>query len=263
MKIYDSKEYLVQQLKSKTYLQIAKELKVGKSTIQRKLKHFGLTKTKNLWSEKDLAKLEKNYSDNKRLFTLFPNRNKMALYRMAFKMGIKRPLRKRYHKVDEKFFKRWTKESSYLLGWMYSDGNVTEDKRTFRFHISKKDEGILKIFKKILKSEHKIFTHGNYAVFQVHSRKMCQDLTSLGCHPKKTAKIRFPKNMPKKYISHFVRGYFDGDGSIHFNYPNTIKITIVGNSHFIEELQKTVQNEIKINTSKVKKGNGNVWFFGM
>ena len=38
----------------------------------------------------------------------------------------------------------------------------------------------------------------------------------LGIIPRKSLKIKFPNNkkVPDKYLKHFVRGYFDGDGSI-------------------------------------------------
>jgi len=35
----------------------------------------------------------------------------------------------------------------------------------------------------------------------------------LGLCPKKSKRIKLP-NVPRKYFSHFVRGYFDGDGNV-------------------------------------------------
>ena len=42
---------------------------------------------------------------------------------------------------------------------------------------------------------------------------MCNDLHRLGFTPQKTNNISLP-NIPRSYFSHFVRGYFDGDGNI-------------------------------------------------
>lgn len=262
MKIYDSKEYLKEQLKTKTYLAIAKEQEVGKSTIQRKLKQFKLTKPTKPWSKKEIQGLKENYDAREGIQKFFSNRTKTAVYRKAFKLGLHRPLRRRYRKVNEDFFKKWTKESGYVLGWLFSDGNVSRDLRTFGFHINKKDIEILKKIKNVLKSQHKISVYGNYIEFRVHSKKMCKDLVALGCMPKKALKIRFPKKMPKKYASHFVGGYFDGDGSIHFNYPNVIKISIVGNRKFIDCLGKEIAKMLKIEKPKIRKLPSGTWRIG-
>jgi intein/homing endonuclease len=56
-------------------------------------------------------------------------------------------------------------------------------------------------------------------------------------------------------LRHFVRGYFDGDGSIGFNKPNTIWIKIVGaNKQFIYDLAQIFKDElgIPINHKKVR-----------
>lgn len=41
---------------------------------------------------------------------------------------------------------------------------------------------------------------------------MCEDLINLGCVPNKSLILKFPTFdiVPEKYMSHFIRGYFDG-----------------------------------------------------
>lgn len=41
---------------------------------------------------------------------------------------------------------------------------------------------------------------------------MFDDLVFHGCVPRKSLILKFPTTIPKKLISHFIRGYFDGDG---------------------------------------------------
>jgi hypothetical protein len=265
MKVYDSKEFWKEQLVIKNQVEISEELGIGTSTIQRKLHQFNLTSPTAPWTKKEIEMLKENYDKVEDIHMLFPNRTKYSVYHKAHRMNLVRPWRRRYHKVDEKFFRKWTKESSYVLGWMLSDGNVSKDRRTFGFHLNKKDIKILKKIKKAFKSNHKIFVRGDYVEFKVHSKKMCRDLISLGCMPKKTLKIRFPEKMPKKYLSHFVRGYFDGDGSIHFNYPNVIKISIVGNRKFVDGLRKKVSQIVETKTPKTSCKESNLWrieFYG-
>lgn len=255
MKPYDSKPYLSNALKTKKYFEIAKEFGVNECTIQRKMHKFGLTKKQHKWSKNEILLLTKNYGTNKKIFKLFPKRSKLSIYKKAHKLKIERPFKKRKYKLNNKFFEKWTKESSYILGWLYSDGNVSKDLRTFSLHLNKKDLDIVEKIRKALSSNQKIFIRGNYLEFRINCKQTGKTLYNLGCFPKKSKKIKFPKNMPKKFISHFVRGYFDGDGSIHFNKPNVIKIRIVGNKKFIQELKKIIENS-KIKVSKIKKGVG-------
>ncbi|MEK6958485.1 MAG: hypothetical protein AABW59_00405 [archaeon] len=215
------------------------------------MKKFGLIKHIARWTKKEKDTLRENYAKRNNLAKLFPNRSKSSIYKAAFKMGLKRPFRKRTYLLNERFFDEWTNKSAYFLGWMYSDGNVTNNLRTIQLHIHKKDLAIIKKFKKCLKSTQKIFIRGDYVEFRVHSKAICKTLINLGCPPKKTHKLAFPTNIPKKYHASFVRGYFDGDGSIHFNKPNTIKIRIVGYAPFITKLKEKIE-ENKIYTTEVK-----------
>jgi LAGLIDADG-like domain len=50
----------------------------------------------------------------------------------------------------------------------------------------------------------------------------------------KSSNITFP-NIPKKYIHHFIRGYFDGDG--HINYKGYTVSFVGGSTAFMESLQ--------------------------
>ena len=55
-----------------------------------------------------------------------------------------------------------------------------------------------------------------YRVF-ITSKKLAEDLTKYGCHANKTYDLTFPNKeifVNKDLIRHFIRGYFDGDGSV-------------------------------------------------
>lgn len=48
--------------------------------------------------------------------------------------------------------------------------------------------------------------------------KMCRDLINLNCTPRKTLTLEYPDDkIPKEYVKDFIRGYFDGDGSVSFS----------------------------------------------
>lgn len=260
MRQYQSKEYLLEQLKIKNYLQIAEENNIGKSTIHRWLNKFELTNPSDTWTDKEIELLKQNYYDEEKLFKLFSNRTKSSIYHKANRLGFGRIIKPRKHKVNEEFFNEINNESAYVLGWMFSDGNVQADQRTFRLHLNKKDIKIIETIRELLKSEHPFyFGKLNDVELRIHSRKLCKKLIEFGCVPRKTWCLEFPKKMPNDYLNHFVRGFFDGDGSIHFNKPNVIKIKIVGTKEFIEGLKEKLVETANVKSSNLKQ-KGIIWF---
>jgi intein-encoded DNA endonuclease-like protein len=120
--------------------------------------------------------------------------------------------------IDKNFFKTWNSEMSYILGFMYADGNIMQNKRgAYFFAIYSSDKELLLQMLKYMKSEHKLskrkgLDKPSYS-FQIGSKEMCSDLINLGLTPNKSKRMNLPI-VPKKYFSDFIRGYFDGDGSV-------------------------------------------------
>lgn len=127
-----------------------------------------------------------------------------------------------YKHVNKDFFKKWTSEMAYVLGFFAADGTMIRNNRGahfIEFHITDKD--ILLEIRKALESDHKISVRNRgdncklgYRL-QIGSKEIFDDLTNLGFIPNKSKKLLFP-NIPEKYLPHFVRGYFDGDGCVYF-----------------------------------------------
>jgi len=109
---------------------------------------------------------------------------------------------------------------AYVLGFFIADGNMIRNKRGAYFiSFSITDGKLLKTIRKILGSNHKISVRrantkwkASYTL-QIGSKKMFADLTTLGLVPQKASRIKLPK-IPTKYLSAFIRGYFDGDGHV-------------------------------------------------
>lgn len=58
---------------------------------------------------------------------------------------------------------------------------------------------------------------GNWYCRLVHdSRELALDLKNKGCYQGKSLTLTFPSKdiVPEHLIRHFIRGYFDGDGSV-------------------------------------------------
>ena len=124
-------------------------------------------------------------------------------------------------KVNKKFFKIWTSEMAYVLGFFAADGYITVNKRGGQFWcIDITDKKLLEDIKKTIQAEHKIGTRlstrpkeKNSYRLQIGSIEMCNDLRKLGFSQKKTKNLVIPYIL-KEYFSSFVRGYFDGDGNV-------------------------------------------------
>ena len=126
-----------------------------------------------------------------------------------------------YRTKNENFFKKWSPEMAYVLGFFAADGCMIKNNRGahfIEFHITDKD--ILEKIKDLLGSNHKIATRDrhnpNWKIgyrLQIGSKEIFNDLKNLGMMPRKSNIIRMP-SVPNEYLNHFVRGYFDGDGHV-------------------------------------------------
>lgn len=119
---------------------------------------------------------------------------------------------------DKKFFKKWSADMSYILGFMYADGNMVLSKRGTHFvAIYTNDYSLLLEMRGKMRSDHKISTTvsptGNCYRIQIGSIELFDDLSKLGLVINKASRMNLP-NVPDKYLGDFVRGYFDGDGCV-------------------------------------------------
>ena len=138
--------------------------------------------------------------------------------------------RRYYH--DEDYFEVIdTPEKAYWLGFIYADGFI-ESKRIgcgnqkLGITLAECDADHLDKFKQHIFSTNPIKVYagsgycaeGRYAKILLTSQKMVNDLKNKGVHENKTYELNFPstKIVSKKLQRHFVRGYFDGDGSLSY-----------------------------------------------
>jgi len=160
---------------------------------------------------------------------------------------------------NEDFFKVWSPEMAYVLGFFTADGNMIRNKRGayfMEFQITDKD--LLYKIRKVLKSNHKITERNrdhkwkkSYRL-QIGSKKIFNDLLKLGLTPNKSKTIKLP-DIPQDFFSDFTRGYFDGDGCVtvcHYvrkdrNNKKCIRILsgfISGSQEFLEALHLKLKN---------------------
>lgn len=104
---------------------------------------------------------------------------------------------------------------SYVLGLIAADGNITLG-HSFDIALHKNDVELLNDIKKEIKYTGNLrkSKSDNSMRLVVNSKEMVEDLQKLGFTNNKSFTIDLPKDIPDKYIIDFIRGYFDGDGSI-------------------------------------------------
>ena len=113
---------------------------------------------------------------------------------------------------------------AYVLGFFTADGNLTLGNRGNHFiEFTSCDKEIMEKIREVMGCTHKISSRErnkkwktSYRI-QIGSKIIFNDLIKLGLTPNKSLTLKLPK-IPKNYLPHFLRGYFDGDGSITVGY---------------------------------------------
>ena len=128
-----------------------------------------------------------------------------------------------HRELNHDFFKKWSPEMAYVLGFFAADGSMIKNNRGAHFiEFTIIDRIVLEVIRSTIGSTHKIKTRErNKGVWktqyrlQIGSKEWFKDLLQLGLTPNKSNTIKFP-DVPKRYLGDFVRGYFDGDGCVYF-----------------------------------------------
>lgn len=152
----------------------------------------------------------------------------------------------RKYKLNEDFFNQENNLMSYVLGFLASDGCVTDDNQII-INLSQKDRNFLMQLNTLLGNEREIkdySTNEGYLVskLQFSSKKIADQLKRYNIVPRKTKIFSFPKNLNSEYSIDFIRGYFDGDGSIYQNGYNSIGLSITS---YKEDVLQDIQNIFK------------------
>ncbi|WP_099355222.1 LAGLIDADG family homing endonuclease [Fredinandcohnia onubensis] len=148
---------------------------------------------------------------------------------------------KRQYTLNEHYFKKWSNNMAYILGFILADGCISGATQTVT--ISQKEPEILEKIKIELGSNYPLQQNKKTGVFllNLNSKILKEDLINIhGITQNKSLTVPFP-HVPDEYIHHFVRGYFDGDGNI---YSRGYLISFVGGSlEFMKGLNKILDQK--------------------
>lgn len=197
------------------------------------------------------------------------------------KLGVKMKSNKEYrtkYSFDHNFFETIdTEEKAYWLGFMYADGNVRKNRNQSVIQIKVNDQEIIEKFIKSINGDMSVSYYTNQigkTISAIHltSDKMFDDLIKQGCIPNKSLVLTFPNKhqVPENLINHFIRGYFDGDGSISYGIRERYSVRkkqnikrLSVNAQFIgtKEMLTVIDDYVNFNgLEKEKRRDSNTWY---
>jgi len=168
----------------------------------------------------------------------------------------------RKYTLNENFFSRWSPEMAYMLGFIAADGNIHHVKGNkvitrLTISLNSKDKYILESFNQMFgditrplyvtpKSTYEGYVKGETCALVIHSAQIAQDLMRLHIHPRKSWTAEWPTDYPEEFMHHYVRGFFDGDGSIHLiKHPSQkskyIGVNFCGPEQYLLGLKKALE----------------------
>ncbi len=123
--------------------------------------------------------------------------------------------------INENTFLNEDEVSYYLLGVYMSDGCIYSKRN--RFEITSKDVDWIEKIRNTLCTNKSIYiTKDGHAQLQITNKIATNWLKVKGCLDRKSLILKWP-DVPEKYLPDFIRGYFDGDGSVSLSKYNKIK----------------------------------------
>jgi len=163
---------------------------------------------------------------------------KFNLHRATIQKTLKRnkiKLRKKSTTFDYDidFFSEYNIDNCYWAGFIAADGNIRKNRDTLHIKLAVKDKDHLEKFLDNINATYNVKNNkeNSYSYININGAWFVKDLkNNFNITPQKSLTLKFPTKMPVEFIPHFIRGYFDGDGSIskHSGIYKITQINFVG-----------------------------------
>lgn len=186
------------------------------------------------------------------------------------KKGITRPNGKVAQLNHDYFELIDTEEKAYFLGLLLADGHVDDSKeysRAISLSLMQEDKYMVEAFAKAVGTNLTVKEYTNSTGFQrkdgkphvecrivLHSKKLANDISCYNIVPHKSyLEYHLPFVAPE-LMRHFIRGFFDGNGSITYSKDNGLtrpKIEIYSNHILCVDLICYLNNNVGVSLTKV------------
>ena len=196
-----------------------------------------------------------------------------AFRRVLKEAGVNTRIKGRYEVLNENYFEKIdTERKAYFLGLIYADGYVgVHDELVISFKDNEDGLRILNILKDELGFTGDLKTqiqNGGYqpgatcAKLNFSNAKVNSDLRKLGLSEYKLESRKYIPDIPKELVPHFIRGMFDGDGSIAVymektrtgSYTEKATMNLYGNQTLLEEIREIFMKELGCNYTTIRTG---------
>ena len=141
---------------------------------------------------------------------------------------------------------------AYVLGIICTDGCLAKPVGPVKFRVTigqKEPELLEKV--RVLMGSNALISYspargvaGALHTMRIDNLDVYRDLQALGLTENKSLTLRFPK-IPSRLVRHFIRGCWDGDGSVYLEGNDTYKPCasyVSGSKNFIEQLVRHLVN---------------------
>ena len=239
--------------------------KVSKHTLRQEIKRLKILKKKIIKHDPLLEKSIGLYQSGLSSIKVIeiPGVGIGKLTNNLKKRGLTRSnkINSRKYDINHDFFKKINNEhKAYWLGFIYADGYVSKRKETEKklgIALSTKDINHLETFKKHINATYPINIYKSksfggveieYCRLLVSSNQLFDNLVAKGVFEKKTLILKFPDEsiVPKKLQNHFMRGYFDGDGSFKKSNDGFYAFSLCGTKEFLLKCQEILGKQTKL-----------------
>ena len=137
---------------------------------------------------------------------------------------------------------------AYLLGMLYADGCNHVNRYAITLTLQEQDKDVIEFMKNEVEYEgpirmqnlsQKSSKYKDQCILCIHSQHMSLQLEKLGVVQNKSLILKFPDFISDELVPHFIRGYFDGDGSINYDEKRQKCHTkIVGTREFCNKISE-------------------------
>lgn len=160
----------------------------------------------------------------------------------------------RKYGINDTYFDNLDSDSKlYILGFITADGYIRRDKinSLIKFHIHKQDREILEFIRSEICPEKPIHQYDeDHLTLIIHSKRLVDRLYEIGITQAKSKTIKYPNCIPEEFHGSFIRGLFDGDGSIGMT-DGSLRWYLVGTYDICNRVQEIFAKELGLNKTKL------------
>lgn len=161
------------------------------------------------------------------------------------------------------FYRPWTSEMAYVAGYLHADANLTDG--AVQLDCSMWDGELVSHVRNALKSHHQVtlcppytspsgVNHGWMIRCAITNRLVVQGLIDkTGLSSGKSYKdLGLPVGLPDDHVSHYLRGYFDGDGWVN---PKDRSLGFTGTPTLLHQIID-IGTYLGVKTAKIEDNGG-------